>query len=149
MIAAKLTQRRLVQLQQDLAQLVRFGVPGGETLPVNRAQRADEGVSVLAADFAILVAVAVVETWIAHATLLCSARNQPISSHPGTELQPVAISPGSYLRSPLVSQLHLHYRSALSTASATANRPINQQRIDWVPAAFLPRQHDFPLALRF
>jgi hypothetical protein len=42
---------------------------GCETLSVNLAQRADEGVSVLVADFAILVAMAIVETCLAHAAL--------------------------------------------------------------------------------
>src|ERR1700716_4072859 len=72
MIAAELAQRRLVQLKQNLAQLLGFGISGCETLPVNLTQRADEGVSVFAADFAILVAVAIVETCLAHAALHCS-----------------------------------------------------------------------------
>jgi hypothetical protein len=39
-----------------------FWIPGGRTLSANFAQRADKGVSVFAADFAIVVAVAIVET---------------------------------------------------------------------------------------
>src|SRR5438552_14995973 len=72
MIAAELAERRLVQLKQNLAQLLGIGIAGCETLSVNLSQRADEGVSVFAADFAILVAVAIVETCLAHAGLHCS-----------------------------------------------------------------------------
>jgi hypothetical protein len=61
-IAAELAQRRLVQLQQNLAEFFGFGITRGETLSVNLPQRADEGIAVLVADFAILVAVAIVET---------------------------------------------------------------------------------------
>jgi hypothetical protein len=39
-------------------------------LSVNLAQRADEGVAVLVADFTVVVAVAIVETCFAHAALL-------------------------------------------------------------------------------
>ncbi len=56
MIATKLAQRRLVQLKQDLAQLLRFRITGRETLPVNLAQGAHQGIAMLVADFAILVA---------------------------------------------------------------------------------------------
>ena len=76
MIAAELAERRLVQLKQDFAELLGFGVAGCKTLSVNLSQRADEGVSVFAADFAILVAVAVVETCLAHAALPCSRGRQ-------------------------------------------------------------------------
>src|ERR1700730_17317015 len=69
MIAAELAQRGLVQLKQNLAQLLGFGIAGCETLSVNLAQRADQGVSVLVADFAVLVTVAIVETCLAHAAL--------------------------------------------------------------------------------
>src|SRR5258705_1121261 len=69
MIAAELAERCLVQLKQNFAQLFGFGIAGCETLSVNPSQRADEGVSVFAADFAILVAVAVIETCLAHAAL--------------------------------------------------------------------------------
>jgi hypothetical protein len=62
MIAAELTDRCFVQLKQNFTQLLGFRITGCETLSVNLAQRADEGVSVLVADFAILVAVAIVET---------------------------------------------------------------------------------------
>jgi len=53
--------------------------------PVNFAQRADGGVSVFAADFAVPVAVAIVETCLAHAALHCAHRRE----HPpaGTEWQ--------------------------------------------------------------
>src|ERR1700674_4088571 len=66
MIATKLAQRRLVQLEQNLAQLLGFRITGCETRSVNLTQRADQGVAVLVADFAILVAVAIVETGLAH-----------------------------------------------------------------------------------
>jgi len=59
MIAAELAQRGLVELQQDLAQLLGSGIAGGEALPVDLAQCADEGSAVLVADFAVLVAVIV------------------------------------------------------------------------------------------
>ena len=53
MIAAELAQRRLVQLKQNLAQLLGFEIAGCETLPIHLSQRADEGVAVLVADFAM------------------------------------------------------------------------------------------------
>src|SRR5258708_28526225 len=68
MIAAKLAQRRLVQLKQNHAQLLGFRITGCEILSV-LTQHADEGVSVLVADFVVLVAVAIVETGLAHAAL--------------------------------------------------------------------------------
>src|SRR5258706_14232024 len=68
MIAPKLAQRRLVQLKQNLAQLLGFRITGCETLSV-LTQHADEGVSVLVADFVVLVAVAIVETCLPHAAL--------------------------------------------------------------------------------
>jgi hypothetical protein len=70
MIAAELTQRRFVELKQNLAQFLGFGITGGETLSVNLTQRADESISVLVADFAVVVAVPIVETCLAHAALL-------------------------------------------------------------------------------
>ena len=69
MIAPELAQRRLVQLMQDIAELLGRGITGGKTLSVNLAQRADEGVAVLVADFAVVVAMAIVETGLAHAAL--------------------------------------------------------------------------------
>ena len=69
MIAAELAQRRLVQLKQDFAQLLGRGITRSKTLSVNLAQRADEGVAVLVADFAVVVAVAIVETGFTHASL--------------------------------------------------------------------------------
>jgi hypothetical protein len=76
MIAPELAQRRLVQLKQNLAQLLSFRIAGCETLSVNLTQRADEGVSMFAADFAILVAMAIVETCLAHAALHCARKPQ-------------------------------------------------------------------------
>ena len=69
MISAELAQRRFVQLKQNLAQLLGCRITSGETLSVNLTQGANEGVSVLVADFAIVVAVAIVETCLAHAAL--------------------------------------------------------------------------------
>jgi putative transposase len=63
------------QLKQNLAQLLGFRIALGKTLSVNLTQRADQGVSVFAADFAILVAVAIVETCLAHAALSCARRD--------------------------------------------------------------------------
>src|SRR3979490_124721 len=54
-------------MKHYLAQFRGFRIPGRKTLPVNFTQRADESVAVLAADFTILVAMAMVETWFAHA----------------------------------------------------------------------------------
>ena len=62
MNAAELAQRRLVQLKQNLAELLGFEIAGCETLSIHLSQRADEGVAVLVADFAILVAVTIVKT---------------------------------------------------------------------------------------
>jgi hypothetical protein len=70
MIAPELAERRLIQFKQNLAQLLGFRIAGREILSVNLAQSANEGVSVFAADFAILVAVAIVETCLAHAALM-------------------------------------------------------------------------------
>src|SRR6516225_1652179 len=78
MIAAELAHRRFVQLKQNFTQLLGFRITGCEALSVNLAQRPDEGVSVLVADFAILVAVAIVETRLAHAALHCArSRKHP------------------------------------------------------------------------
>src|SRR5436309_1986593 len=68
-VATKLAQRCLVQVKQNVTQLVGRGITGGKTLPVNLAQCADEGVAVLVADFAIVVALAIVETCLTHAAL--------------------------------------------------------------------------------
>ena len=71
-IAAKLAEGCLVQLSQDFAQRRGRGIPGCKTWSINLAQRTDEGVAVLVADFTIVVAVAIVETDFAHAALLVS-----------------------------------------------------------------------------
>jgi hypothetical protein len=97
MIAAKLAQRRLIQLKKDFAQLLGRGITGGKALSVNLAQRADEGVAVLVADFAVVVAMAIVETGFAHAALHGARERQ----HPpaGTKWQSCAATgtskPGS------------------------------------------------------
>ena len=87
MVAAKLAQRRLVQLKENLAQLLGLRIASCETLPVNLAQRANERVSMFAADFAVLVAVAIVEACLAHAALHRAGGRQ----HPpaGIEWQPM------------------------------------------------------------
>src|SRR4029079_282328 len=79
MIPAELAQRRFVQLLQDVAQLLGCGIAGGKALSVNLAQRTDQGVAVLVADFAVMVAVAIVETWLAHAVLhrACGRQHPP------------------------------------------------------------------------
>jgi hypothetical protein len=56
-------------MKHYLTQFRGFRIPGRKTLAVNFSQRADKGVAVLAADFAILVTVTSVETWFAHAAL--------------------------------------------------------------------------------
>src|SRR3954469_23359557 len=75
-VAAKLTQRCLVQVSQNIAQLVGWRITGGETLPVNLAQCTDRGGAVLVADFTILLAV--VGTCLAHAALSLV----PMPKHP-------------------------------------------------------------------
>jgi len=78
MIAAELAQRGLIQLKQNLAQLLGFRIAGGKTLSVNLTQRADQGVSVFVADFAILVAMAIVESLICSCcSPLCPHRHHP------------------------------------------------------------------------
>ena len=62
-------------MKHYLTQFRGFRIPGRKTLPVNFSQRADKGVAVLAADFAILVAMTSVETWFAH--MLLSRRRGP------------------------------------------------------------------------
>src|SRR6185437_14443971 len=91
MIAAELAQRRLVQLKQDFAELLGGGITGGKTLSVNLAQRADEGVAVLVADFAVVVAVAIVQTGFAHAALHGAASNSILLRGPNGNL---ALQPG-------------------------------------------------------
>jgi hypothetical protein len=80
-VAAKLAQRCLVQVKKNVAQLVGWGIAGGKTLPVNLAQCADRRGAVLVADFAIVVALAIVETCLTHAALPCACVET--SSHPG------------------------------------------------------------------
>src|SRR5260370_5511091 len=69
MIATDLAQGRLIELKHYLAQFRGFRMPGRKALPVNFAQRPNQGVAVLAADFAIFVGMAMVETRFAHAAL--------------------------------------------------------------------------------
>src|SRR5215471_8139096 len=79
MITAELAQRCFVQLKQNLAELLGVRIASCETLAVHLAQRANEGVSVFGADFSVLVAVAIVESCLAHAALRCA---RAASFHP-------------------------------------------------------------------
>src|SRR5260221_1945989 len=54
---------------QNVAEFFGWGITGGKTLSVNLAQRSDEGVAMLVADFAVVIAVAIVEAGLAHAAL--------------------------------------------------------------------------------
>lgn len=87
-IPAELAQRRLVQVKQDVAQLLGRGITRGETLSVNLAQRANENVAVLVADF--VVAVPIVEACLAHAALHAHSRQHP---PPGSKGQLVTFEP--------------------------------------------------------
>jgi hypothetical protein len=80
MIAAELTQRRFIQLKKNVAQFLDFGITGGEAPSINQAQRPDQAISVLVVDFAVVVAVAIVETCLAHAAALLMPR-ATASSH--------------------------------------------------------------------
>ena len=110
MIAAELAQRRLVQLKQDFAQLLGRGITRGKTLSVNLAQRADEGVAVLVADFAVVVAMAIVETGLAHAALHGARERQ----HPpaGTKWQSCAATGKIKAGSPAYADQRPQSRSA-------------------------------------
>jgi hypothetical protein len=77
MIAAELAQRSFVELKKNLAQRLGFRMPGGETLPINLTQRVDGRVSVFVADFTVVVAVAIVETCVAHGALHCAYGELP------------------------------------------------------------------------
>jgi hypothetical protein len=61
MVLNKLRERRLMHLRQYVAELGRFGFAGCERGPTDPAQRADEGIAVLPADFPVLVAMAVID----------------------------------------------------------------------------------------
>lgn len=73
----------------------RLGIAGCEALSVNLAQRADEGVAVLVADFAVVVAMTIVQTCLAHAALHGGRKRQ----HPPARLrwQPRSAVPGQLL----------------------------------------------------
>ena len=88
MIAAELAQRRFVQLKKNLAQCLGFRMTGGKALSVNLTQRGDEGVPVLLADFAVVVAVAIVETGFAHRTLHWIASDSILPSKSNGNLAP-------------------------------------------------------------
>ena len=79
-VTAELAQRSFVQLEKDLAQGPGFRMPGGETLSVNLAQRMDGRISVFVADFTVVVAVAIVETCVAHGALHCAVGKHPPAS---------------------------------------------------------------------
>ena len=99
MIPAKLAERRLVQLMQNVTQLLGCGITGGEALAVDLAQRADKRVAVLVADFAIMVAVAIVETCLAHDALsrACGRQHPPA----GTKGQPITWAANRFVRRPV------------------------------------------------
>ena len=59
MIAAELAPRCFVELRENIAQFLGIRITGSKTLSVNLTQRADESISVLVADFAVVVAVAI------------------------------------------------------------------------------------------
>src|SRR5205807_7207306 len=82
MIAPQLAQRCLIELSEDVTQLLCVRITGREARSVNLAQRADNGIAVLVADFAILVAVPIVETRLAHAALHGSHSCPPKAKHP-------------------------------------------------------------------
>jgi hypothetical protein len=92
MIAAELAQRRLVQPKLNFAELFGIGIAGCETLSVNLSQRADESISVFAADFAILVAVAIVET--SPADEVTASVKMPSSAPCLPKLHDVGMTPG-------------------------------------------------------
>jgi len=52
-----------------MAELVAVFAPGSEARPINIAQSADERVAVLAANFSVLVTVAIVESWLFQARM--------------------------------------------------------------------------------
>ena len=62
---------RFVELKQNVAQLLGCRITGGKSLSVDLAKRANQRGAVLVADFAIVVAVAIVETCLAHVALPC------------------------------------------------------------------------------
>jgi hypothetical protein len=68
-VAPELAERCFVQLKQDIAQLLGFRVAGTEAFSIDLAQCADLGVAVLVADLAIVIAMAIVETRLAHGVL--------------------------------------------------------------------------------
>jgi hypothetical protein len=79
MIAAELAQRSFVELKKNLAQCQGFRIPGGETLPINLTQGVDGRVAVFVADFTVVVAVAIVETCVAHhGALRCAYSSESI-----------------------------------------------------------------------
>jgi hypothetical protein len=63
-------------MKKYLAQFLGFRITGCKALSVNLTHRADESVAVLVADFAVVVAVAIVETCLAHAALLVPRERQ-------------------------------------------------------------------------
>jgi hypothetical protein len=105
-------------VRKYLAKFLGRGITSGKPLSVNLAQTADKGVSVFVADFAIVVAVAIVETCLTHAVLsLCpqatafsrwdqmailrrnTSQSWPLSSAQESKLEPnifVALASYSY-----------------------------------------------------
>src|SRR5215471_17916900 len=114
MITAELAQRCFVQLKQNLAELLGVRIASRETLAVYLAQRANEGVSVFGADFSVLVAVAIVESCLAHAALHCARAD---SFHPPRPNRNNACSENAFA-------LHsLRWQRAIGSRSACLARP--------------------------
>src|ERR1700721_3689998 len=88
MIAAELAQRSFVHLKKNLAQCLGFRMPGGETLSVNLAQHVHGRVSVFVADFTVAVALAIVETCVAHGALHCAYSESIHLPRPNGNLAP-------------------------------------------------------------
>jgi hypothetical protein len=78
----------------------RFRDSRPETLSVNLSQRADQGVSVFVADFAILVAVAIVETCLAHGLSIVPAADS--IRPPGRMATAVGSKSGSFAAAQMV-----------------------------------------------
>ena len=70
MIVSQLSQRGMARFSpQYVRQGVRFLKIGGETETINSAKRSNEGITMFSADFAILVAVAIIQARFFHGLL--------------------------------------------------------------------------------
>jgi hypothetical protein len=113
MIAAELTQRRIIELKENVTQLLGWRITGGKTLSVNLAQRADQGVAVLVADFAVMVTVAIVETCLTHGALHCDGNESILPSGQNGNL---AMQHSGSLRGPIVGSESLTPRGMQGTS---------------------------------